>query len=168
MLTFKQFIHEGLRRALAMGGATVAAGAATGAVTGLGAVAGGAIAGGWYALSGEMRKDLKKKRGDWNYNKLKEEYLEEAPPPGEWGEWARRMVTTDPKNATWAYGKAWKEHKAGTPPPKVRSKKQRNDKVGEAIKSPPKKKYQQALRTAKKQRKQNKRRPLEVKASKAR
>lgn len=71
MLTFKEFLNESLRRALAMGAATTAAGAATGALTGLGALPGAAIAGGWYALSGDARKDLRKKPGDWNYKQGK-------------------------------------------------------------------------------------------------
>jgi hypothetical protein len=71
MKTFSQFIDEGWKRAALVGGTTVAASAATGALSGLGAIPGAIIGGLYYAGSGEMKKDLKKKSGDWNYDKKK-------------------------------------------------------------------------------------------------
>lgn len=74
MKTFKQYIKEkyNWKRVAKVGGTTVAASAITGAVTGLGAIPGAALGAAYYAVSGEMKKDLKKKKGDWKY--IKEQY----------------------------------------------------------------------------------------------
>lgn len=72
MKTFKQYVEEDWKRAALMGGATVAAGAATGALIGLGALPGGIIAGLHYAYR-DMKDDLSKKPGDWEYGKAKKE-----------------------------------------------------------------------------------------------
>jgi len=86
------------------------------------------------------------------YSLLKEgvdDLLNEAPPPGEWGEGARRMKTAYP-GESWMWGKAWQGHKAGKPAPKVRTKRQKGDKPGAKIKAPPKKKYEEALKSTRK------------------
>lgn len=75
--SFKEFISEkrNWKRVAKVGGTTVAASALTGALVGLGAPAGAALGAAYYAASGELRKDLRKKKGDWNYNKkLNEEW----------------------------------------------------------------------------------------------
>lgn len=53
-----QSIKEDWKRALGMGAVATGAGAATGALTGLGAVPGAVIAGAGYALFGDLKKDL--------------------------------------------------------------------------------------------------------------
>lgn len=69
MKTFKQHLNEkrNWKRVAKVGGTTVAASALTGALTGLGAVPGGILGAAYYAASGELRRDLKKKKGDWKY-----------------------------------------------------------------------------------------------------
>lgn len=83
MVTFKQFLEEryNWRRALGVGGTTVAASALAGATKGgfgLGPLGGAAVGAGigaaYYALSGNLRKDLKKKPKDWNYKKGTKKY----------------------------------------------------------------------------------------------
>lgn len=76
MKTFSEFILEkqklNWKRALAVGGTTIAASAAAGATKGgglPGAGVGAGIGALYYVLSGNLKKDLKKKPGDWNYNK---------------------------------------------------------------------------------------------------
>lgn len=80
MVTFKQHLQEKLnwKRAALVGGTTIGASALAGATKGgfgLGPAGGAAVGAGigalYYALSGNLKKDLSKNPGDWDYSKKK-------------------------------------------------------------------------------------------------
>jgi hypothetical protein len=58
---FKQYVKEDWKRAALIGGSTIGASAAAGAWNGLGALPGAAIGATYYALSGNLKKDLRYK-----------------------------------------------------------------------------------------------------------
>ena len=86
MITFKQYLQEKLnwKRAALVGGTTIGASALAGVSKGgfgLGPLGGAAIGAGigavYYTASGNLKKDLKKKPKDWNYDKKRRVVQEE-------------------------------------------------------------------------------------------
>jgi hypothetical protein len=77
------------------------------------------------------------------------DFVAEAAPPGDWGNWARRMELTKPDRKSLWYAMAWKGHKEGKPPPNARHKRYKGDVLGATVKGP-------ALSTLKKARAKSK------------